>query len=581
MRPLDPRLLRHARAARPYVVLTAAVGTLTAAAVVGQAAVVAHVVAEAAGSQGRGTITRTVPWLVGFGALVGVRTLLTWVQERFGHRAVTAVTGQLRAAVLAKVVADRPFSTTSDGTAEVTTLLTRGLDGLDGYLTKYLPQLLLVSTVTPVVLAVIWWNDTIAGITVLLTLPLVPLMMAVVGLSTQAASQRRLGTLQQLGAQVLDLIAGLPTLRAHGRESFQGRQVRAIGDAHRQATMRTLASAFLSSLVLETMTTLSVALVAVGVGLRLVNGSLDLRTGLLVLILAPEAFLPLRMLGVHYHASADGLAACAQAFAVLEAPAPIRGRQAAPDLRGTTVRLADVRVEQPGGTCAPDGASGVIAPGRVTALVGASGSGKSTLLAALLGLRPVSSGRIVLEPASAAPVALSDVDPHSVWAQVAWVPQQPSLVPGTVLDNVLLGCDEFDPSVLTAAAVRTGLATVVAGLPHGWQTTVGTGGVGLSAGQRQRLAVTRALLRDASLVLLDEPTAHLDAEAEAAMHAGLAALRSEGRTVVVVAHRPSLVALADDVIEIRAHAAEMHTHDPSNALESVHSDSMSTGVVAA
>jgi ATP-binding cassette subfamily C protein CydD len=553
MRPLDPRLLRHARAARPYVLLTALLGSLTAAALVGQAALLARVIAGVAGPDARAG-AETAGALALLAGLVAIRAGLAWGQERFGHRAATAVIAQLRAAVLGHLVAldeqDRAEA------AATTTLLTRGLDALDGYLTKYLPQLLLVCTVTPAVLVVIWWNDTLSGVTVLLTLPLVPLFMAIVGLSTQAASQRRLHTLQYLGSQLLDLISGLPTLRAHHREAGQVARVRQVGDAHRRASMRTLASAFLSSLVLETMTTLSVALVAVGVGLRLVNGDLDLRTGLLVLILAPEAYLPLRMLGVHHHASADGLAACAQAFEILDAPLPERGSVPAPDLRGATIHLDGVGVLQPGtGIAAPQRVTAQLRPGEVAALVGPSGAGKSTLLAVLLGLRAPSTGCVHLEPRTGEPVDLGSLDPDTWWRQLAWVPQHPSLVPGTLAENVTLGIEAEVPVTLAeieAAAAATGLDDVVAGLPHGWQTRIGQGGLGLSAGQRQRVALTRALLRPAPLVLLDEPTAHLDAGAEADVHAALTALRAQGRTVVLVAHRPALVALADQVIQVRS-----------------------------
>jgi ATP-binding cassette subfamily C protein CydD len=560
MRPLDPRLLRSARASRGYVVGTAGLGVLTAALVVGQAFLLARVIADVA-MDGAG-LSDVRPQLLALAAIVLARAAVAGAQERFGHRAATAVVRQLRGRLLAHV-ATRVGASEPTGRAEnadsaenadeiagtrLAVLATRGLDNLDGYLTRYLPQLLLAATLTPAVLVVIWWQDTIAGLTVVATLPLIPLFMALVGLSTQAAADRSLRTLQRLGAQVLDLIAGLPTLRALGRTAGPARRVREVGEAYRRATMRTLRSAFLSALVLETLTTLSVALIAVGIGLRLVSGGLDLRTGLTVLLLAPEVYLPLRQVGVHFHASVDGLAAAAQALAILELPVRAAGTVPAPDLRTSTVRFEGVRIVHPGADRAtPDGLDAEVRPGEILALIGPSGVGKSSAVAALLGLRQPDAGRIVIRPDGAADVELGDVDPASWWAQLAWVPQHPALVPGTFTENVRLTAPQASQASIRAAARITGLDTVVAAIPGGWAAPVGQGGLGLSAGQRQRLALTRVLLSDAPLVILDEPTAHLDAGAERAVLAVLSALREAGRSVVLIAHRTALAALANRV----------------------------------
>ena len=389
MRPLDPRLLRHARAARRYVVLTAGLGVLTAALVVAQALLLASVITEVA-MRGAGLPEVRTRVLV-LGAVVAGRALIAGLQERFGHRAATDVVRQLRGRLLARaaarVTAPEVAGAAPSG-AELAVLATRGLDALDGYLTRYLPQLLLAATLTPAVLAVILWQDTVAGLTVLITLPLIPLFMALVGMSSQAAADRGLRTLQRLGAQVLDLIAGLPTLQVLGVAAGPAARVREVGEAYRRATMRTLRSAFLSALVMETLTTLSVALVAVGVGLRLVHGQLDLRTGLAVLLLAPEVYLPLRQVGVHFHASVDGLAAAGQAFAVLELPVPVHGSRTAPDLRTATIRFDGVDVVHPGALrVTPAGLEAEIRPGRIFALTGPSGAGKTSAVAALLALR--------------------------------------------------------------------------------------------------------------------------------------------------------------------------------------------------
>jgi ATP-binding cassette subfamily C protein CydD len=361
--------------------------------------------------------------------------------------------------------------------------------------------------------------------------------------------------MQRLGGQVLDLVAGLPTLRALGRERGQAARVRETGEAYRRATLRTLRQAFLSALVLESLTTLAVALVAVGVGLRLVYGQLDLRTALAVLVLAPEVFLPLRLVGTHYHASVDGLAAAGEAFAVLDRPAPPAGTAPCPDLRVATVRLDGVRVVHAGRDLAtPDRLDAEIRPGRVLALVGPSGAGKSTAVEVLLGLRCADAGQVTVSTPNG-PVDLAAIEPRSFLDQVAWVPQRPLLLPGTLADNARLVAPAATAAQLAEAARATGLDDVVAALPHGWDTRIGAGGHGLSAGQRQRLALTRALLRPAALVVLDEPTAHLDAATEQVVHAAVRTLRDRGTAVVLVAHRPELVALADEVVTVTQGAA--------------------------
>jgi len=550
-RPLDPRLLRHARAARGSVVLSAALGVATAALVVVQALLLAHVIAGAV-TDGEHLAPLTAPLIALVGVVVG-RALVAGAQERFGHRAATTVIAQLRGTVVAHAAALGPQALDGDAGPALATLTTRGLDALEGYLTRYLPQLLLTATVTPAVLAVVWWHDTVAAVTMLVTLPLVPLFMALVGLFTASAAERRLRTLQRLGGQVLDLVAGLPTLRALGRERSQAVRVREVGDAYRRATMRTLRQAFLSALVLESLTTLSVALVAVGIGLRLVYSELDLRTGLAVLILAPEVYLPLRMVGVHYHASVDGLAAASEAFAVLDRPVPPRGTVTCPPLERAVVRLEAVDVVHPDRDRAtPHALDVMICPGRVVALVGPSGVGKSSAVQVLLGLRRPDAGRVVLAPTDGTgPVDLADVDPATWHAQLAWVPQRPLIVPGTLAENLRLVAPAATDDDLAAAASASGLGEVVAGLPDGWSTRIGQGGHGLSAGQRQRLALARALVRRARLIVLDEPTAHLDPATEQVVHDAVRLLRETGRAVVLVAHRPGLVALADDVVTVQ------------------------------
>lgn len=539
MRPLDPRLLRHARAARGYLALTVALGLVTAALVVAQALLLADALGRAV-SQGA-TPADVRAAVLGLAAVVSARALVAAAQERWAHRAATRAVNELRAEVVAHAAALGPRWLAGGHGPQVVTLATRGLDALEPYFVRYLPQLVLAATVTPATLLVVLGLDWVSAAILVAVLPLVPIFMVLVGRLTEGRSEQGLATMQRLGSQVLDLLAGLPTLRALGRERGPVARVRALGDAHRRATMGTLRIAFLSGLVLELLTTLSVALVAVGIGLRLVHGGLDLVTGLAVLVLAPEVFLPLRQVGAQFHASTDGVAAADEVFRMFETPVRPRGTQPAPDLARTDVRLDGVGVRSRAGLT-PAGLDVHVRPGRVVALVGPNGTGKSTAVDALLGLVDPDEGRVLLGD-----VDLRDVDPPTFWSQVAWLPQRPVLEPGPVADVV-----GGSPESRAAAARLTGLDAVVAELPAGWGTPLGRGGEGLSLGQRQRVALTRALLSDAPLVVLDEPTAHLDAGGEAVVLATVQALRDAGRTVVLVAHRASLVALADDVVEVRA-----------------------------
>jgi ATP-binding cassette subfamily C protein CydD len=596
VKPLDPRLLRRARAARAYVVLTAVLGAAAAGLVVVQAFAIAHALGPVVTAASTGAAVPLGPvwrWVGVLALVAAARAGVAWAQERYAQRAAPRVVGELREQVVAHAVALGPRASGAGDPAAVATLATRGLDALEPYLVRYLPQLLLTALVTPTLVLVVLGLDWVSAVALAVTLPLVPVFMWLVGVMTAGTSERRLRTIERLGAQVLDLLAGLPTLRAHGRETGPGARVRALGEASRRATMGTLRIAFLSGMVLELLTTLSVAIVAVGVGLRLVHGGMELVPAIAVLVLAPEVYLPLRRVGAEFHASTDGLAAAERAFAVLETPLPgwgsARGpldrlevghectRSAVPSLAGATlvldgvtVRAGERGVEAPSGLSAriPLG-SGRPGGGRVVALRGPSGSGKTTTALVLLGLLRPDAGRVLLElprepsgargpggsPEPDSSVDLAEIDPESWWSQVTWVPQRPSLAPGTLRDVVTDGRDVPDDA-LSAAARTTGLDAVVASLPAGWSTPVGLGGVGLSVGQRQRAALTAALLDGGSagsgrpLVVLDEPTAHLDARGEQVVVDTVRAWRDAGRTVVVVAHRASLLALADQVVDV-------------------------------
>ena len=527
MKPLDPRLTRYARAARRYIATTAVTGVLIAGLVVAQAWLISRIVAPLMAGSAAGPGTASL--VRALAAVVAARAAVVHLQESRAHRAATRTIIELRRRVVAHAAALGPRWQAVNA-ARTATVLTRGLDDLEPYFTRYLPQLILASTLTPLTALVMLLQDAPSTLAVALTIPLIPVFMILIGRLTRQHSAERLAAMERLGAQVLDLVAGLPTLKALGREIGPGTRIERLGRAYNRTTMATLRVAFLSGAVLEFITTLSVAIIAVEVGLRLLFGRMDPATGLLVIMIAPEVYQPLRRVGLHFHASANGVAAAD--------------------------RLEDLSVPARGAR-APAGLSATIRPGRLVALAGPSGAGKTTASQVLLGLLAPDDGRVLVLPEEGGAVDLARIDPASWWEQVAWVPQRPAIAPGTLARAVAgqhrpAAPGDPVPPELEAAARATGFDEVVAALPEGWATRIGHGGAGLSVGQRQRLALTRALASPAPLVVLDEPTAHLDAAAEAHVLAGVAALREAGRTVVVIAHRRALLAVADDVIEVRS-----------------------------
>jgi thiol reductant ABC exporter CydD subunit len=339
-------------------------------------------------------------------------------------------------------------------------------------------------------------------------------------------------------------VAGLPTLKVFGRARAQAAAIRDVTERYRLATMSTLRVAFLSSLILELLATFSVALVAVAVGLRLLGGHLTFGTALFILILAPEAYAPLRLLGANYHAGAEGVAAATEIFEVLDQDLPARGvGTTVPDLARTELSVEGLEVRYPGRSrAALSDLRLTVRPGEILAIAGPSGCGKSTLLGVLLGLTPASAGTVRVGS-----VDLATLDPDAWRAQIAWVPQRPHLFARSIADNIRLGRPAADDAQLWSAITSAGLEEVVGRLPAGLATVLGTDGAGLSAGERQRIALARAFLRDSPLLLLDEPTARLDGQTEGAVLDAVRRLMA-GRTVVMAAHRPSLLALADRVV---------------------------------
>jgi ATP-binding cassette subfamily C protein CydD len=567
MRPFDPRLLRRAPATRRHLAVLGVLGALTGAVVVVQAATLAAVLAAAAGYGGAdsggdpgggvdGRLDRVA--LAGFVAAVATRAALLWGQGVVAARAAATVKAALRTDLLAAVGRRGPGWLSGQHTGSLATLAGRGLDALDAYFTGYLPQLVLAVTVPLAVLARMVFADWSSAVIVAVTLPLIPIFGALLGWQAQAATERQWRRLAHLGGHFLDMVAGLPTLRAFGRARGQVATVRRMADGHRVATMRTLRIAFLSSLVLELIATLSVALVAVPIGIRLLGGGLPLETALLILLLAPEAYLPLRAAGARFHASMEGLTALDESFRLLdeaglgrverpasEAPAGAAARVAErlPDPTRDEIVFDGVTVAYARVTALCE-VSLTVRPGERIAVIGPSGAGKSTLLGLLLGFVVPTAGRVLVGGAD-----LSALDLDAWRRRIAWVPQRAHLFADTLAGNIRLGASDAPDAAVEEAVRAAALTEVVAALPEGLDTPLGERGQGLSSGQRQRVALARAFLRDAPLLLLDEPTARLDGASEAAVLTATRRLVA-GRTALLVAHRPALLSAADRIVRV-------------------------------
>lgn len=540
MKPIDPRLLRYARATRGFLAAVVGLGALGAVLVIAQAMLIAEIVVGAF-EDGLSVGELGTPLLLLAVVAVG-RGLVGWLTELAAHRASAAVKSELRGRLLERATALGPEWLGGQRTGSLVTLATRGVDALDGYFSRYLPQLGLAVVVPVAVLARIVTEEWVSAAIIVGTLPLIPVFMVLIGWATQSRMDRQWLMLSRLSGHFLDVVAGLPTLKVFGRAKAQAESIRRITAEYRRATMRTLRIAFISSFALELLATLSVALVAVTIGMRLVYGEMDLYTGLVVLILAPEAYLPLRQAGAQYHAAAEGLGAAEEIFAVLETPVPAQGTGAVP---AGAVSFEDVTVRYPGRSSdAVTDVSFTVAPGETVALVGPSGAGKSTLLNVLLGFVRPAEGRVRIGGAD-----LAGLDLDAWHGRVAWVPQRPHLYAGTIAENVRLARPEADDDAVRRALRDAGALEFVDALPEGAGTVLGEDGAGLSAGQRQRLALARAFLADRPVLLLDEPTAALDGATEAGIVAAVRRLAA-GRTVLLVVHRPALLAVADRVVRV-------------------------------
>ena len=543
MRLVDPRLLRRARAARVMLAADAALGVAAALLVLTQAVLIAHVAARAFGGASLADLAVPLALLI---AVAAGRAVAAWGFEVVGRRAATDVLSQLRLELVGRRLHDNPAALDGAESAAVATAAVAGVDSLEATFARYMPQVVLALFVPAAVIAFVASIDLVSAGLMLLTLPLVPVFMWLVGRYTERRARERWQTLSHLATHFLDVVRGLPTLRAFNRGEAQAGRIAEVSDRYRRAAMGTLRVAFLSGAVLELAATLGIALVAVTIGVRLVSGGIGLEPALIVLVLAPELYLPLRNLAAQFHASADGLAVSERLFALVEGPPAARsGFLAPPSPRAAHVRLEEVSFAYPGRAGdVLDSVELELRPGETVALVGPSGGGKSTVATLLLRLAEPARGRVTVGDVD---LALCDA---AAWrSQLAWVPQHPTLFRGTLAENIRLGAPLADDARVRAAAELVGADAFIRVLPDGYETVVGDGGRPLSAGERRRVALARAFLRDASLVILDEPTADLDPASAELVGEAVGRLRV-GRTMLLIVHRPQLASLADRVVRL-------------------------------
>ena len=553
MRILDQRLVRRARPVRRLLVLDTAVGIASAALVLLQAILIGRIVAQAFAGASLAAVSSDLALLA---VTFCARSLTAWVFEVAGRRAASTVLSELRLALVERRLRDEPLALDRAGAGEIAATAVQGVDGLEAYFARYLPQVVLALIVPLAVLALAAVIDPLSAGLMLLTLPLVPLFMWLIGRYTEERTRERWLSLRLLSNHFLDVVRGLPTLRAFNRAAQQARVLADVGEHYRRTTVGTLRVGFLSGSVLELAATLGVALVAVTVGVRLVDGALGLQAGLTVLVLAPELYLPVRQLAGQFHASADGVAVAQRMLELIEhSPDEKAPRMLlAPSPLDAPVRLEAVSFAYPSRTgLVLDSLDLELHPGETVALVGTSGSGKTTVANLILGFAEPDSGRVTV---GGHDLALCRTD---VWRRhIAWVPQHPTIFRGTIADNIRLGRPGATERDLRDAAVLAGADRFIQALPFGYDTFVGDGGRPLSAGERRRIAIARAFVREAPLVILDEPTADLDRTSAAVVAESVERLRS-GRMVLLIAHRPELVQHVDRVVSLDGGSAAVRS----------------------
>lgn len=490
------------------------------------------------------SLSEVWPWLGGLLLLFLLRAALLWLSEQVAFQAATQVKLAVRQQLYAKVQRLGAAWLTNERSGDVVNSLSDGVEVLEAYYARYTPAMLLMALVPLSILAVVFYFDVWSGLIMLLTAPLIPFFMILIGKGTEKRNQQQWRQLARMSAHFLDVIQGLTTLKLFNASQRETHVIAEVSEQYRQSTMSVLRVAFLSSFALEFLSTVSIALVAVFIGFRLFWGEMNFLSGFFVLLLTPEFYLPLRNMGTQYHARLQAIGAAERMVEILETPEtetpPEESLQALPAL--FPLQFKQVEVVYNDGRQALNGFDLTIKAGQNIALIGASGAGKTTVLNLLLGFIRPTQGQILLGETDLATVPLAQ------WReQIAWLPQQAHLFPGSVADNIRLGSAQTSLAAVQQAAQQAYAHDFIQALPHGYDTLIGEGGQGLSGGQIQRIALARVFLKDAPLVILDEATAHLDQQSEQWIQQAIQTL-AQTRTVIMIAHRLHTIEQADLIV---------------------------------
>ncbi len=541
MKLFDPRLLRYSRSSRGFIFTIVLIGSIGAAFTITQALLLVDMICKF--FQQKRSFDSLQSEVIVLGAVFLGRALLALLNDRVSASASSKMQGELRTEIMKKTVAHGGSDSHELGTANLAILVTKGINDLDGYFAKFLPQLF-IAVIVPVSVGIaIALRDWKSGAIILFTIPLIPIFGILIGRFTASATEKKWQTLGLLSGYFLDLLSGITTLKVYGREKLQDKKLKDVGEKYRSETMQVLRISFLSSLALELIATLSVALLAVTIGLRLVDGSMPLSVGLFVLVLAPEVYWPIRQVSGYFHAASDGIAAFNQLFAILEKPEKSGGNQ----LSGiSSITWSDLTISYPhrADVLIP---AGQLKAAEVHALVGPSGSGKSTLAGVLLGFIEPSAGEVIVTAADGIH-QLSEINIETWRSLIAWQPQEPKFPIGTVAEILRHAKPKASDQELIDSLMNVDLDT--ADLPYGLATQLGTIHQKLSIGQLRKIALARALLKGSPLIILDEPTASVDDISERAISRLLSAQAKRGTMVLLISHRELMIGASTRVTRI-------------------------------
>lgn len=535
--------VRGVRASLAAVILQ---GTLAALLVIAQALFLSKIISGVfLGGQSVSQVEEMLLILLG---IIAARGILAWGSEVTANRASARARTALRGRLVAHLFALGPAYIRGERSGELTSVLYEGVEALDPYVSQYLPQVVLAILVPAILLATIFWIDVPSGVILLIVTPILPFIMAVVGMMAGSEAKRQWRVLSLMSAHFLDVLQGLTTLKIFGGSQRQIESVRSNSERFRQATMRMLRVAFFSSLALELGATISTAVIAVEIGLRLLDGLMPFQQALFVLLLAPEYFLPLRLLGARYHAGMTGKVAGQRITDILRAPISVSQPPAhlcgSPFIVDGNIHFERVSYTYDGQRPALREVSFDIQQGKKVALVGPSGAGKSTVAHLLLRFIEAERGAVLVDGTPLEKIPVQQWHKH-----IAWVPEHPYLFHATVAENIGLGCEQAAlPAIIEAARLAQAHAFIQA-LPQGYDTLIGEQGLLLSGGEAQRISLARAFLKNAPLLILDEATSYLDAENQAGVLEAITRLK-RGRTVLIIAHRLSTVYDADQIVVI-------------------------------